>query len=289
MDKIRWRWPVRNINSKFKKLIVVSVLLLLVNFVIIIRLNTMPKPKKEPEAPISDKEDSDLFDNDDEAITFSDIKNYSEKNLERYEAYKKLNPDLLEANIIWKVNMGLDLDNYSDIHILEKPDYYLSIVNHNFALSKDYVPQDLVKLENVEKDLEVRFEVNQMFQEMKAAIEGKDLSIEVMEAYQSYSQLEDNDEAIRAGHSEHQLGLAIDIYDPQNREVEFKKTELYEWLKQNANRYGFVIRYDDNFDILGYENNSQHLRFVGVEAAIDMSEKNISVLEEYVNKHTDIY
>ncbi len=80
------------------------------------------------------------------------------------------------------------------------------------------------------------------------------------------------------GTSEHELGLAVDI----NPDREKSGDEVYEWLSENAHKYGFIRRYpEDKTDITGIENEPWHYRYVGEEAAKVMKENNLC-LEEYI-------
>lgn len=83
------------------------------------------------------------------------------------------------------------------------------------------------------------------------------------------------------GTSEHQLGLAVDINADG---VHSKGSEVYEWLRKNAYKYGFIYRYpEDKFDITGVANEPWHYRYVGIKAAKEIYERNIC-LEEYIEK-----
>lgn len=86
------------------------------------------------------------------------------------------------------------------------------------------------------------------------------------------------------GTSEHQLGIAVDI-NPDYSVT--KGWGFYEWLSDNAYKYGFVKRYpDDKVDITGISNERWHYRYVGKEAAKIMYEENLC-LEEYIEKYCD--
>lgn len=91
--------------------------------------------------------------------------------------------------------------------------------------------------------------------------------------------------AARAGYSEHQTGLAIDV-SARNQgcqiRVCFGGTKAGAWLRANAHRWGFIIRYPQNATaVTGYQYEPWHLRFVGVELATDMKQKSITTLEQY--------
>jgi D-alanyl-D-alanine carboxypeptidase len=81
------------------------------------------------------------------------------------------------------------------------------------------------------------------------------------------------------GTSEHQLGLAVDF---NSVETSFENTKEFRWLKENAEKYGFVNRYPKNkTEITGINYEPWHYRYVGVENAKDMNQKGVC-LEEYV-------
>lgn len=90
----------------------------------------------------------------------------------------------------------------------------------------------------------------------------------------------------RAGYSEHQTGLAVDIggvtQPACNFNACFGETIEGQWLRDNLNNFGFIIRYtDDNGDIAGFAAEPWHLRYVGKELAAELKEQNISTLEEF--------
>ena len=84
----------------------------------------------------------------------------------------------------------------------------------------------------------------------------------------------------RPGHSEHQTGLAFDVGELSES---YGKTSEGIWLANNAHLYGFIIRYPKNkTNITGYSYEPWHIRYVGVDAATEIYNKNIT-LEEYLN------
>ena len=89
---------------------------------------------------------SKLFNNENNTIEYSDIKNYREENLQRYRDFHELNPDLLEAEVIWRVNTYFDLEFYSKLLFNEDNASYTAIVNKIFCLPHYYVSCDLTLL-----------------------------------------------------------------------------------------------------------------------------------------------
>ncbi len=93
------------------------------------------------------------------------------------------------------------------------------------------------------------------------------------------------------GQSEHQTGLAMDV---SCQSVGFDLTEKFgqtvegRWLKDNAHKYGFIIRYEkDTIDITGYSYEPWHIRYVGKDAAEEIYSRNIT-LEEYLGDEASI-
>ena len=89
----------------------------------------------------------------------------------------------------------------------------------------------------------------------------------------------------KAGHSEHQTGLAVDVSVPaQGCAIMqcFGDTVGGKWLAANAWRYGFIIRYEeDTTKVTGYTYEPWHLRFVGKQAAKLYTDLGIQTLEEF--------
>lgn len=86
------------------------------------------------------------------------------------------------------------------------------------------------------------------------------------------------------GTSEHEIGLALDIVGKTYSSLDagFAKTPEGMWLSENSYKYGFILRYPKNKEnITGISFEPWHYRYVGVEAAKEITEKNIT-LEEYV-------
>ena len=86
--------------------------------------------------------------------------------------------------------------------------------------------------------------------------------------------------ADEAGHSEHQLGLALDFSVSHVEQKDFSKTIQYEWLKENAHRFGFVQSYQkDKEELLGKKERPWHWRYVGYDTAAKMHYENLTLKE----------
>ena len=81
--------------------------------------------------------------------------------------------------------------------------------------------------------------------------------------------------------SEHQLGLSVDINADTTK---CSSDAVYDWLAENAWRYGFINRYPaDKVDITGISNEPWHYRYVGKEAAQEIQSQGIC-LKEYIGQ-----
>ncbi len=84
----------------------------------------------------------------------------------------------------------------------------------------------------------------------------------------------------RPGTSEHNLGLAVDI---NSVETNFENSKAFKWLQENAEDFGFVLRYPkDKKAITKIIYEPWHYRYVGVEHAKEMNRLGMC-LEEYID------
>lgn len=107
---------------------------------------------------------------------------------------------------------------------------------------------------------------------------------------QGYSQEKARTEAAKAvavpGTSEHQLGLALDIVDVNNQNLDESQenTEVQKWLMEHSWEYGFILRYPNGkSQVTGIIYEPWHYRYVGKEAAREIYEQGIC-LEEYLER-----
>lgn len=84
------------------------------------------------------------------------------------------------------------------------------------------------------------------------------------------------------GTSEHQLGIAVDINADKTYST---NDEVYEWLVENAYKYGFILRYPRGKEkITGTAYEPWHYRYVGGEIAEEIFNDQIC-LEEYLENN----
>ena len=94
---------------------------------------------------------------------------------------------------------------------------------------------------------------------------------------------EEGDIAARLGESEHQAGLALDVYIKYFGGSAFLKTKEGRWVNSHCSEYGFIIRYPyGKSEITGISYEPWHLRYLG-EPHAEIVEKNYITLEEYID------
>ncbi len=83
----------------------------------------------------------------------------------------------------------------------------------------------------------------------------------------------------KAGQSEHQLGLAMDVSCPaikNNLNKKFTDTAEGQWVAAHCAEYGFIIRYKPEWvDVTKYKGEPWHLRYVGAEHAKAIEKLNV--------------
>jgi len=240
------------------------------------------------------EEDSEY---DSNLAVFLNEKYYLRKNLDRYLEYKKKNPKKEASVVVKLVNTNRDSDYYENIKPTDTSKDILMLVNKYNYLDEDYVPE-LVNVSSsyAYADNKVRPEVLEAFINMANAAKDEDIVLVINSSYRSYddqmavwtsrknlSGIQKADQyAARAGFSEHQSGLAIDIAQFNSTESDFENTPAFTWLSNHAHEYGFILRYPlEGEEYTGYSYESWHYRYVGVDVATKVKEENITYDEYY--------
>ena len=226
-------------------------------------------------------------------------KYYKNEKKREYEKYQKENKNIPLNKIIIDVNIGLNNKYYthtSPSKNLNKP--YILVNKYNY-LTKDYIPQNLeeIKKEYALKGMKLVNYAKDAFEEMARNAKLENLNIIAMSSYRSYNyqlnlynnyvqkdgrELADTYSA-RPGYSEHQTGLAIDIYNGTTDYNNFDQTKEFEWMNNNAYKYGFILRYPKNKEKeTGYNYESWHYRYVTKAIATYIHKNKISLEEYYV-------
>ena len=224
-------------------------------------------------------------------------KYYINSNKDKYEAYLSINNDI--DSVIREVNVGLYRDHYMDMELSDLSKDILVLVNKYNYLTSDYEPLDLEIIDpNMNRDgydgnNMLRHEARIHFEEMCAQALLDGVHIYNSSAYRSYSYQEmiynrkkdlvgikEADMiSARAGSSEHQSGLAVDL---NTIDDDFANTNEYRWLENNAYKYGFILRYPLGKEkITGYSYEPWHYRYVGKSVAYIIKKEGITFDEYY--------
>lgn len=232
-----------------------------------------------------------------------ELKYYKDENVKEYEEYRQKNPDLSIEKVITNVNIGLNNKYYTNT----KPSKYLNtekiLVNKYNYVTEDYIPESLqiVSSKYSSKTVKLVSYAKEAFEELAAAAEKENYTINAMSSYRDYAYQNtlynnyakkdgyDNADtySARPGYSEHQTGLAVDIDNKKEYFTNFEKTKEYEWMQNNAYKYGFILRFPkDKVLETGYEYESWHYRYVGKEIAKYIHDNNMCY-EEYYAQNLD--
>lgn len=221
-------------------------------------------------------------------------KYYIYENTARYLDYANENKKSAKETIKI-VNANADKPFYSETHESNLNDDNLILVNKYYHLNEDYEPNDLTVLpSNYNKGLNssMRKEAKEAFIEMANAALLDNITIKNASAYRNYTYQKDLYDkyvkkdgkekadiySARPGYSEHQTGLCTDI---NTVDSSFDNTKESNWLKKNAYKYGFILRFPkDKENITGYKYESWHYRYVGKKASKIIKENDLT-LEEY--------
>lgn len=232
------------------------------------------------------------------------IKYCNKKNINRYVKYYKNNKTLSIEDVIVRVNLNLDYSFYTHTKKATNLNKEYLLVNKYFYLTEDYVPQNLEEISEkyARSGMKLVNVARENFEEMAESAEKDGYTIIAMSSYRSY-EYQDNlynryvkSDGVeiadtysgRPGYSEHQTGLCVDIYDGELDYTNFEKSKSFEWMSNNAYKFGFILRFPEGKEnITGYQYESWHYRYVGKKIAKIIHENN-STLEEYYAKYIGI-
>ncbi len=223
---------------------------------------------------------------------------------DRYIKYKKDNKDLDDEQIIKNVNMNLDYEPYTNITKAKNLNTNKILVNKYYSLDEKYEPDNLetISKQYALEGMELVHDAKIAFEEMAKAAKKENLNIIAMSTYRDYNyQVKIYNQYVKAdgqkkvdtysgrpGHSEHQTGLAVDVYNGKVNYTKFETTKEFAWMNEHAHEYGFILRFPkDKIEETGYTYESWHYRYVGKNEAKYIKENNISFEEYYATKIKD--
>lgn len=188
---------------------------------------------------------------------------------------------------ISKSTKGYTIKNYYGVTYVDG----VVIANKTYSLPSNFAPNNLVTINGYIKVVDY---VKDAFLSLSSDAKAIGLNIYASSGYRSYSNQKyiyenyvsmDGKEnadrySARAGYSEHQTGLAIDV---NTIDMTFDNTSESVWLRENAYKYGFIIRYPKGKEeITGYMYEPWHIRYVGKELSNKLyKDGSYITLEEY--------
>ena len=218
------------------------------------------------------------------------------------------------------LDFAADLSAYEEFMNPGQGEEYLVLVNRQHPIGRAEEPKDLTPLEGTRGDgrpaqkmrLCAAKALDAMFLEMEAegllrATAPDGLAFSVTSGYRSYdyqaylfdvyknqymasgmTEAEARARVCRTtaypGESEHHTGLAVDMHDRRSATADFARSSTYAWLKANAWKFGFILRYPEGKEtVTGYSYEPWHYRFVGRFHAEAMHRSG-ECLEEYVER-----
>ena len=215
------------------------------------------------------------------------------KNFDRYLAYHKVDTTLSALkDIVAIVNVGRDLDREAVAVPCDTSKGHLMLVNGRHYLDENYKPDDLVQFQKTYCYEEQRAlgAVVQAFMAMQQECKKQtDAQLMVNSAYRSYQQQigtykrNEKGYAARAGSSEHQTGLALDVTSLQHpMRWPFDTSKEGVWMREHCHEFGFILRYPQKqANVMGYNYEPWHLRYVGKETAKRVHDEDITYDEYY--------
>ena len=220
------------------------------------------------------------------------------QNLTRYLAFKERNQNMEVNLIIAMVNVNRDREFYEEPILTNISRGYLMLVNKYHYLDEFYRPDDLVRVSPSFAFANVYLieRAYSAFRDLANEARGDGFTIVIISGHRSFvnqrtiwENLRDvqgitraDEIAARPGHSEHQSGFAIDVADFHDHSDRFGDTEAYQWMRINAHRFGFILRYPSELKhITGYTYEPWHFRYVGIETAERILNKGITFDEYY--------
>jgi len=204
------------------------------------------------------------------------------------------------ADLIWPVPEPLPLHSVPAVN-------YLVLVSKEHPVPEFWEASvDLVRMTNsLGEDVAVEAAAYDAYLGLKEALAEEDIFVDISSGYRNAAEqqklIEDLTErygedyvkqyAAEPGYSEHQTGLALDLYllidgkAVDSREDPVNATEIWEKVHAKLAEFGFILRYPEGKeDITGYGSDPRHIRYVGdPETAKEITEKGLT-LEEFSDR-----
>lgn len=185
------------------------------------------------------------------------------------------------------------IENYKDT-VINPPNAGVDmLVNKIYLLAPEYVPPELTAPPSqfAVEGVQIRKEAAQAFTDMASAAYNDQVPIYAIVGYRSYDEQNDSfnnakvwygesaadNYAARAGASEHQSGLCVNLTCVGEDTTNFDTTNAFQWLQDHSTEYGFILRYPKGKkSITGFDYEPDHFRYVGKDIAKEVKESGLT-------------
>ncbi len=186
-------------------------------------------------------------------------------------------------------------------------DDLLVLVTKKYKLPSTYIPSGLVNasgsgIRRGDSYLLRSILINDLKQ-LVSDISAEDIDISIVSGYRSYSTQASTYQywvnynggdvnaadkiSARAGHSQHQLGTAVDFSTDEITDSigsHFAGTKAQIWLANNAHKYGFALSYPYGGEsVTGYSYESWHYRYIGITNALSWKSSGL-ILDQWLEQ-----
>jgi len=154
-----------------------------------------------------------------------------------------------------------------------------------YFLNENYLPETFTKItpkytHDTNEDYLIYSKIWPFLEQMMKAAKDDNIDIKIISAYRSFGEQSilkssytfiygsgANQFSADQGYSEHQLGTTLDFTTSEigNNYLGFEETPAYQWLLNNAYKYGFILSYPEGNEYYQFE--PWHWRFVGRDLA----------------------
>lgn len=214
------------------------------------------------------------------------------RNFDHYLAFHKVDSVASLDDIVTVVNVGDYPDEQKQATHCDTSKGQLMLVNGMHYLDENYQPDSLEAFERTccyENQQAIPAVVRAFVAMQRDCKTSTGAQLMVNSAYRSFQdqiaiyKRSDKGYAAHAGRSEHQTGLAIDVTSLQHpMRWPFDASVECAWMHEHCHEYGFILRYPKKqSQLLGYNYEPWHLRYVGVPTATRIHNEGITFDEYY--------
>lgn len=231
---------------------------------------------------------------DEHILNWIQMETFIPTRYQRYLDAQVNEPSLTDDQRFEWVNTNRDRPFYTEIQTSDTKFDDLILVNKYYALADDFVPNILVSISPYGQ-VKLVSDAAEAFKQLASDAKDDGYTIVGISGYRSFQtqaslyqryvnkdgKLVADTYSARAGHSEHQTGLAIDVASNDPNILTFEQSKSFDWMMEHAHEYGFILRYPKGKEqITGYKYEPWHYRYVGIDVANELIKSGMT-FDEY--------